>query len=410
MINLKHVPNIFSSEGRTEEFLKHTGGNLESYIPDEFRSAENHAILSNTGSVDFAEWEATPVKDGEEIIVTPVVEGPVTWAAVGGALMNTAYASAVVAGVIAVNKAVSKSRPGYGDGSFSQSPTYGWDGIQSTASVGTPIPLVYGKNRLGGNVIQAFQEEELADEAMGNYAYILLALGLGEFQSVAGLTADTTTWVDGSSFAGDIIAVDGNPIRNLVGSSVQVRLGSDTQEYIRGFHDIHHVVAVSVQLLKDDPVFITTETGDAESVKLTFTADNLSKTGGGSSPISSVATKIKVYYKEADVGDRDDPASWTYDSEVKFRGKSLSQTRWSYRLNLPSAGQWDIKLVKTTKDSDTKRNADVFLSSIDEIATHNQAYPGLALLGLRLLSLQVSQDCCLAWEVFRLKAFAKPAI
>lgn len=37
------------------------------------------------------------------------------------------------------------------------SPTYGFEGIKTTVSVSTPVPIVYGKHLVGGNLIQAVQ-------------------------------------------------------------------------------------------------------------------------------------------------------------------------------------------------------------------------------------------------------------
>jgi len=44
------------------------------------------------------------------------------------------------------------SAPKTGQG-LNSSPTYGWEGAAMTVRQGIPVPIVYGENLLGGNII-----------------------------------------------------------------------------------------------------------------------------------------------------------------------------------------------------------------------------------------------------------------
>lgn len=60
-----------------------------------------------------------------------------------------------------------------------QSPTYAFGPIQNTKTQKLPVPLVYGYNRLAGNIImQRFHDDKKTKQDM------IVALGLGEFESI----------------------------------------------------------------------------------------------------------------------------------------------------------------------------------------------------------------------------------
>jgi len=54
---------------------------------------------------------------------------------------------------------INQENPNYGttgEGIDEGSATYGWEGIRTIQEVGTPIPVIYGRHRVGGNVINAY--------------------------------------------------------------------------------------------------------------------------------------------------------------------------------------------------------------------------------------------------------------
>ena len=393
MIKTTLVPNIFSPYGRTSRYAKHTGGSLASYLSEELQSDKLRAIVSSRGNVDFSQWESTALNDGDEVIVTPVLGDT------GFTDIFTGFVSSVVSddytimrimagfgpwyisiGAMLLMNAMGPSAPSYGKGTFQSSPTYAFEGAQSMANQGVPVPIIYGNNRLGGNCINAYT----ATEGNDNYLYMLVALGEGEFQSIAGIESDTADWVASTTIDDDLITVDGNPIRNLKSCYVQTRMGTDTQSVILGLHDLHHLVSNNSQLYKDDPIFITTETADTEAAGLNFTASKMFK--AGTSGYKEVKITAKVYYKEAGVGDPAVEGSWTYADTLSFTDVSTAEVRRSLRIPFPSAGKWDIRIIKTTQDNDKKIFADFFISSIDEIRSDDLSYPHTALLGLKLLA------------------------
>jgi len=91
------------------------------------------------------------------------------------------------------------------------SPTYAFGPIQNTKSQKLPVPLVYGQVRLAGNIImQKFLDDRKTKQDM------LIALGLGEFESISDVKVNELSLNEGSS---------GNP----EGCSLNIYRGTQTQ-------------------------------------------------------------------------------------------------------------------------------------------------------------------------------------
>jgi len=91
------------------------------------------------------------------------------------------------------------------------SPTYAFGPIQNTKSQKLPVPLVYGQVRLAGNIImQKFLDDRKTKQD------ILIALGLGEFESISDVKVNELSLNEGSS---------GNP----EGCSLNIYRGTQTQ-------------------------------------------------------------------------------------------------------------------------------------------------------------------------------------
>lgn len=106
-------------------------------------------------------------------------------------------------------------KPDTGFSGFTAGPTsstYSFGPIQNTRSQKLPVPLVYGRVRLAGNVImQRFLDDQKTKQDM------LIALGLGEFESISDVKVNELSLNVGSS---------GNP----EGCSLNIYRGTETQQ------------------------------------------------------------------------------------------------------------------------------------------------------------------------------------
>jgi predicted phage tail protein len=233
-MRIKIIPNILSREGRSE-FIPEwkQKKTVSAYLRERKIATKGMRVIVSGKALKKL---SVTVKDSDEIIVTPKLEDPISAIvfsigaaalAAAGASIATVSALALVTGwlivgavvgiaTLAIMSAFSGPRkPSYGStaasgGIDANSPTYGWDGVQTTQNVGTPIGIVYGEHKVGGNIINQF----ITNDGDKNYLHTLIALSEGEIESVAE------------------IKVNDNPIANFEGIETAYVLGTNAQSPI----------------------------------------------------------------------------------------------------------------------------------------------------------------------------------
>lgn len=111
------------------------------------------------------------------------------------------------------------------------SPTFGLDGVRNTIANGTPISVVYGTHRVGGQVLQAFFE---VDESFRSTLWVLIGIGEGEVEEIGGYTGDWNGLAS-SAFVGNAVELDGNPAASFPTARFSIRAGRTSQAPIPGF-------------------------------------------------------------------------------------------------------------------------------------------------------------------------------
>ncbi len=376
MITIKIIPNLLKI-GHREEIQMEWRADLplSAYIPPAYQSERYRAVLSMRGVVPFERWNDVFPKAGEEIIITPEIHGSILAGAglLAAILISTAVQLAVQVTMQALFPAAEMTPNFGGDGDASSSPTYGWNGIQNTSDVDVPVPVIYGQHRTGGNYINAY----LTSEDNNHYLNVLLALCEGPVQSIAGITEDTD-YADVDDI-GDKILIDGNPISNYDECEVFVRLGSETQTVIPGFQELHDLQEHRNQLQKGSAQTYRTVNTDVEFIRLFFEMPSLF-TVSDKGKYKQYEVKAKIEYRAVGA------AEWTVSEEFSYKGMSTTVVRRSKRVPIPEAGEYDIRITKTSGNSAERRQSDLYLTGIDEIKYEDLAYPFTALLGLRVMA------------------------
>lgn len=171
---IKYIENILDKENRKEWFAE-AGKPLSFYVPKDLKAK----IKDNGKETPFKlkyivngkkiDNENYILKSGDELIITPELEGP--FALLGG----------IVGGLIGVSKGLiiwkavlagfaiggmfdslfgtsffKPKVPSFSGGAFGASPTYGWDGIRNITNPDSPVPVVYGRHRVGGAILNVF--------------------------------------------------------------------------------------------------------------------------------------------------------------------------------------------------------------------------------------------------------------
>jgi len=374
MILLKYIPSILKDEGRIAQELPFVADKtLQEYLAETgFELNESKVIVTGEVAKDFS----ATLKDGDEVIVTPEIKIPAaffvwlgfsaaTAATLAGISVAVGWALTILSLAYSIYSYCQKPKtPNFGttgDGLDEGSPTYGWDGITNTQDVGVPIPVVYGEHRVGGNIINQF----IRTDGDKEYLNMLLALSEGEIESI------------------DSIEINQNPSTNFDGIILTKRYGTNAQAQIANFNDSHDLKTLSVNLTQNNAYVYTTVNTDITAFELKLTCvGGLFQQGSGGA-LESWAVTYKVEYKLHTDGSYIDLGSTTID------GKSRTDLRRVFRKADLVAGQYDIRITRTSDDSslDPMRQGDLYFKGVDEIAQDEPLiYPNLALLGVEALA------------------------
>jgi predicted phage tail protein len=380
-LRLYIIPDPLSREGRTSEEYPINPKDLTvaNYLPLEF--LEGYTItLGSRGELGADELQtATIDPEGDSLTVTPAVGlDPGTWAAIGGWIAAHWVAVAMVILTFATSLysmlAARKMATGAGDQDLDSSPTYGWNGVETTAAVDVPVAVILGENIVGGNIINAFVENDGED----SYLKAIIAIGEGPLNSICGITEDTD---DADLDAiGDKLKLDSNPADNLNGLRVYVRMGTNDQEPIPGFGKLHRMTNLNQELDYEDTDgyrFDTDPARPCDAVRLNLRIDSLFR--NHKAEMEETELRVEVAYKKqgADGG-------FTQAGQFLKNAKYLSPRYFTHELKFPERGAYTVRLIKKNGNSDEEYTRNITLTAVDEVVSEELAYPNTALLAIKI--------------------------
>jgi hypothetical protein len=259
------------------------------------------------------------------------------------------------------------------------SPTYSFGAIQNLTRDGTPIPVVYGPHRVGGQLLQVIPDKNEEDN---DTLRVLIGLCEGPIQSIAGLTTDANDLSGTTLPAG--ININGNAAEEMQGVSVWTRLGAREQDPIPGFEEQVNLVEVNLPLESFDAVEQTT-TIPVDSFKIIILhPEGLYRTKKRSGKIKSNEAQYQVRWRRT--GD----STWQETETVSLIRKKTSPFTSIYRSDGPNRvfgtpTQIDIEIKNLKPPSDARHKQDITWQQTLE-ATQEQAlgYPNIAILALNI--------------------------
>lgn len=237
--------------------------------------------------------------------------------------------------------------------------TYGFSGVTNGTRIGAPIPVVYGTHRVGGQLIAA----QIKTESNNDVLHLLYAMSEGEVVSIGS------------------VEINQQPIENYAGVLTQTRNGLNVQSAVTLFDDKPGVTYDADALLTTSFIIYSTigSNINAFEVKLTFPGGLFSMNGSGSFVATSVS--IEIDYKLAASG------TWTTGPRETFRNSTRSVIRQAIRVDGLAAGQYDIRVRRTTLESTSASLVDtVRREAITERVNDFYTYPNTALLAVRALA------------------------
>ncbi len=365
-ITIRFIPNLLSEEGRTlQAFPFNRDWTIRKYLKKAGIPFEGMYIAVNGNDVKSI---SRHLNIGDEIMVMPDIKIPsaAVWAAM--TFWGKVFTVALIAGTAAsigysVYQAIAYQTPKMpsfdtvGEGMDAESPTHSWDGIRTTSDFGRPIPIIYGERAVGGNVIN----EYISTDGDKSFLNTLLSVCHGEVESVT------------------LRRINRNPAENYSDYNFNYRLGTNTQTVIKHFEDIHRLKSLSIEITKDNAYTYTSENSDVEAFEIHLQLPSGLWQQDSAGSILSYDVIYKVEYK------LHTEETWTDLGSTTISAKSRSALKRIFRKDSLTAGQYDIRITKTSNDSDFSHTSDIYVQYIDEINTDDQEFPTIALAAIRAL-------------------------
>ena len=550
MITIKLIPNIINNKDRKIIKIKFENKSLIDIINNiaSKSKVKLNVIKIIINGKRIEDLQIKP-QNKDEIIIVYAIEGQEDWiagitivASVVGAILFPAAAAGlyISAGLTALSwgysKIVGQRKPSYGSAGNeidASSPTYGWDGIENTQAAGLPLAIIYGENKVGGNLINlnmtgggltptyitvfsaAVQGTDYSASDTGvsnqqrivtyttlkkvvgfkinvtsyraynaelglNGAYFLFnvqvaykktsdsewitqgvyrapstpygsdyaqvtVVGLDEdyynirisFQVPGSLPGNpqTTTRMSGSvsNFQlgaaiyesiennqklnmllalgeGEIediynIFINDNPISNFKDSEYEIRKGSVNQSLINVFQNLNNFFQIASKVLKDTPYNYTTYNNKITGFEINFVFPSGIWSTNDNGAYNSWSVTLVVGYKL--VTDE----NYT-EQTVTFNYKTRNVYRNTIKKIDLTAGQYEIRISKTTNDPDNQYTfGDCQVMTINEIKQQSLTYPNTALLAVSVkASEQISNTMPTITSVVKGKKILCPVI
>jgi hypothetical protein len=239
-----------SAEGRASDHVEWREGlTVANVLPRAMVDKPGLAVHVNGRRVDSCDWFVRTLSPWDHVDVGVRPAGP--GVAIGAALTTALVSAGVSIGISIILRLLLPKPKGPKKRGDDESPTYTWSGKENNRVEGQPRPVEYGELRYAPYIVDQFTvSTQVPPET---YLYVLMLLGEGPYEDVGGVNSDNP--IDRPLTASDheyplpkLIEINGNPISNFRGIEAHVRLGSDDQDPIPGFEEIHTVSDVSLTL------------------------------------------------------------------------------------------------------------------------------------------------------------------
>ncbi|VCC54163.1 gp20 [Burkholderia pseudomallei] len=179
------------------------------------------------------------------------------------------------------------------------------------------------------------------------------------------------------------VYLDGTPIQNADGSlnfqnyTVEVRTGTQDQDYIPGFPAVEREAGVGVPLTSDAPWVRQIQNTQLTAVRVRFGVPALQRQDTSNGNITGYRVDYAIDLSV-------DGGSYAQVLAGAFDGKTTSLYERSHRIELPRAKNgWLIRVRRITPNANTATIADAInIEAITEIIDRKLRYPMTALVGM----------------------------
>ena len=252
-------------------------------------------------------------------------------------------------------------------GTFENSQTYTWDGIQNIYGEGEPVPVLYGRHRVGGNVIAGFVSGDTTAGLQTNkYLHLLFAVSEGE---VWGIEPDS-------------IQIDGSPLAEFDADARVYYTNGTADQDLSAFGDsfskIRRRYLFASKRINHGSSFPYTlkDSSDSALVTIVFPALFTTDSKGNLKP---QAVGMRIEYAPVS------SIEWVSVGDFECSASSKSSVEFDYLVSFPSTGMWKLRITRVSAEiTDIKSAGDSYLRSVEEITDAKINYKHTAVLGVVL--------------------------
>ena len=271
------------------------------------------------------------------------------------------FAIATTAGGIIVNTLLPPQLPdvdGFEYGSFSNSQTYGWEPSENLYKENVALPILYGTHKITPPCIGRYVSTS------GDKQYLNL------LYAVAGHAINEITDIE----------INDTPIEYFTNVETEIRYGSTTQNEISYFHDTFSDTGIGV-LLSTSWTTRQTQGNSVNAIGIGISLPQGLFYANDAGGLTEQSVTFQIDYRK--VGN----LSWTTHGTFTITEATNSAIRRYYLIENLESGQYEVR-VKLTSELPTGarfRNA-TYWEYMQEIVADNFTYPGVSLLGLKILA------------------------
>jgi hypothetical protein len=332
-------------------------------------------VIVNGGVIPPEHYERHHLLEGDEILVIPA------WGIPAAAVIPIIVGLALSIATTALSYLLFPPPKAHNIQQSPEEPTYSFEGIRTAVGPGAPVPVIYGRQRVGGQLLSSSVDQvvtilddgtaprRIQAAAAPATLSLLLALGEGPVSTIDPLQ----------------IQINGQPYSNFVGVIPYTNLGSADQAPLPTFGEAANTFADGREIPEAVSVMTYTTTASVHAFVLNITFDRgLYAFNPRGEKVDNV---VRLQYRYRVVGQVDYYA-W---SEYEVVAARTSVVRFGIRKEGLFFGAYDIQLQVTFVQSVTNAEWVPTLESVTEIQVNTQSYPNTALLGLRALATDTLQ-------------------
>ena len=374
-MKLIYIPNIFEKADRQEREVEFTYQTVKEHLKT-FEGADFKDLKCIIGG-KLVEWDYKPSINDTEVLFVQHVQGKFLGVIAGSIVtvlglwipgLMPIGIGMLVGGVVGLVYSYLFTPDEVGKDGFKNSATYSFDGIQNLIGEGNVVPVVYGRHRMGGAVIEGFIDGNTsAGLQLFKYANVLLAMSEGP---VVGI--DTKS-----------IKLDQNNISDYTHINKWTKLGESAQTAIGNFSKVkrHYTMTSNIKIVAgSENAYIYTTFGAIDSARVVLYCPAMYvMSDKGDMGYNYVTMKVYI----APVGS----SEFTLLHNGPIANKTKNQFEFDVPVTFPSNGEWKIKIERVTPDFiDPQYAGDIYLKAVTEIENAYCTYPYTALLGIRALA------------------------